>query len=83
MTSTKGTKKETATVPADQAKVMAGVLAILVAEREERLNGTDHKNKPAKTEVLLSNAGLSATEIAQVMGKNLAAVQKTIQRGRK
>jgi len=62
---------------------MAGVLAILVAEREERLNGTDDKNKAAKTEVLLANAGLSATEIAQLMGKNLAAVRKTIQRGRK
>lgn len=62
---------------------MAGVLAILVAEREERLNGTDEKNKPAKTEVLLANAGLNAAEIAQLMGKNLEAVRKSIQRGRK
>lgn len=82
MTSTRSPKKQAAPAPPDEAKTMAGVLAILVAEREERLNGTDEKNKPAKTEVLLSNAGLSANEIAQVMGKTLAAVQKAIQRGR-
>jgi DNA-directed RNA polymerase specialized sigma24 family protein len=82
MTATRDTKKQTA-VPPDLAKVMAGVLAILVAEREERLDGTDERNKPAKTEVLLSNAGLTPGEIAQVMGKNLAAVRKAIQRGRK
>jgi DNA-directed RNA polymerase specialized sigma24 family protein len=83
MTSTRGTKKQAAPAPPDQATVMAGVLAILVAEREERLNGTDEKNKPAKTEVLLANAGLSANDIAQLMGKNLDGVRKAIQRGRK
>jgi DNA-directed RNA polymerase specialized sigma24 family protein len=82
MTASKGTKKEAVAAP-DQGKVVAGMLAILVAEREERLNGTDEKNKPAKTEVLLSNAGLSAGEIAQVMGKNIDGVRKAIQRGRK
>jgi DNA-directed RNA polymerase specialized sigma24 family protein len=82
MTASKGTKKETITPP-DQGKLLAGMLAILVAEREERLNGTHEKNKPAKTELILSNAGLSPGEIAQVTGKNVAAVQKAIQRGRK
>ena len=77
------TNNQAAAAPSDPASVMAGVLAILVAEREERLNGIDDKHKPAKTEVLLANAGLTATEIAQIMGKNLAAVQKAIQRGRK
>jgi DNA-directed RNA polymerase specialized sigma24 family protein len=62
---------------------MAGVLALLVAEREDRLNGSEQKYKPAKTEVVLSSAGLSATEIALIMGKTTAAVQKAIQRGRK
>lgn len=83
MPGTRAPKKQTATVPPNPSSVMAGVLAILVAEREERLNGSDEKNKPAKSEVLLANAGLTPNEIAQLMGKNLAAVQKTIQRGRK
>jgi DNA-directed RNA polymerase specialized sigma24 family protein len=67
----------------DQEKVLAGVLALLVAEREERLNGIDGKKQPVKTEVLLAGAGLTAPEIAQLMGKNLEAVRKAIQRGRK
>jgi DNA-directed RNA polymerase specialized sigma24 family protein len=82
MTDSKTTKKEPIAAP-DMGKLMAGVLAILVAEREERLNGTDERNKPAKTELLLSNAGLAPNEIARVMGKNVAAVKKAIQRGRK
>jgi DNA-directed RNA polymerase specialized sigma24 family protein len=82
MTTPKPAKKDSITAP-DADKVMAGVLAILVAEREERLNGADEKNKPPKTEVLLANAGLSANEIAQVMGKNIDGVRKAIQRGRK
>ncbi len=83
MTSTRGTRKQTAPTPPGETKVMAGVLALLVAEREDRLNASDQKYKPANTEVLLSSAGLSANDIAQVMGKNATAVQKAIQRGRK
>jgi len=75
--------RQTAPTTLPQDKALAGVLAILVAEREERLTGTDEKSKPAKTEVLLANAGLSPSEIAQLMGKNFEAVRKTIQRGRK
>jgi DNA-directed RNA polymerase specialized sigma24 family protein len=82
MSTPKGAKREAAAVP-ELDKTAAAVLAILVAEREERLNGPDEKNKPAKTEVLLANAGLSANEVAQIMGKNLEAVRKAIQRGRK
>jgi DNA-directed RNA polymerase specialized sigma24 family protein len=67
----------------DADKAMAGVLALLVAEREDRLNGSDQKYKPAKTEVLLSSAGLTAVEIALIMGKTAGAVQKAIERGRK
>jgi DNA-directed RNA polymerase specialized sigma24 family protein len=67
----------------DEAKVMAGVLALLVAEREDRLNASDAKYKPAKTEVVLAAAGLSAADIAPLVGKNRPAVQKTIERGRK
>jgi DNA-directed RNA polymerase specialized sigma24 family protein len=67
----------------DEAKVMAGVLALLVAEREDRLNAGSEKYKPAKTEVVLAGAGLTAPEVAQLVGKNLDGVKKTIQRGRK
>jgi DNA-directed RNA polymerase specialized sigma24 family protein len=60
-------------------KALAGMLALLVAEREERL-GDD--TAPRKTEVVLANAGLTANEIAPLIGKNIAAVRKAIQRGR-
>lgn len=75
--------KASASGTPDAAKAMAGVLALLVAEREDRLNGSDQKYKPAKTEVLLASAGLTAAEIALVMGKSPGAVQKAIERGRK
>jgi DNA-directed RNA polymerase specialized sigma24 family protein len=73
----------TTTAAPDSGKVMAGVLALLVAEREDRLNEADQKYKPAKTEVILSTAGLSAGEIALLVGKTPGAVQKAIERGRK
>lgn len=62
---------------------MTGVLALLAAEREDRLNESDQKYKPAKTEVILSSAGLTAPEIAVIMGKTAGAAQKAIERGRK
>ena len=37
----------------------------------------------AKPEILLVRAGLSVKEIAELLGKNLAAVAKTIQRAGK
>jgi hypothetical protein len=67
----------------DEAKVMAGVLALLIAEREDHLNASDAKYTPAKTEVVLAGAGLTAPEVAALVGKNLAGVRKTIQRGQK
>jgi hypothetical protein len=59
---------------------MGGVLALLVAEREERLNdGTE----PQKTEAILAAAGVLPTQIAHLTGKKPDAVRKTIQRSRK
>ena len=63
-----------------QDKALAGVLALLVAEREERLG---EQEKPPRTEILLANAGLTAAEIATLLGKSLDAVRKTIQRAKK
>lgn len=58
---------------------MAGVLALLVDEREERAKGN---KDAAKTEVLLANAGLSIEDIVSLTGKKPDAVRKAIQRGR-
>ena len=44
------------------------------------LSSSGQLNKP---EVLLSRVGLSAREIAEILGKNPAAVAKTIQRAGK
>jgi hypothetical protein len=60
-----------------QEAAMAGILAILVEEREKRTKGEDDA---AKTEVLLAHAGLSNDDIAAVMGKSSDAVRKVIER---
>jgi DNA-directed RNA polymerase specialized sigma24 family protein len=70
-------KRERHQIPPESA--MAGVLALLVDERDERAKD----NKEArKTELILAEAGLSPDDIATVMDKNVGAVRKTIQRGR-
>ena len=63
----------------DQAKATAGVLALLADERERR---TDEKHEPRRTESVLVGAGLTAPEIAALLGKNRDAVAKAITRGR-
>ena len=59
---------------------LAGILALLVEEREERLKGD---KRAMKTEVLLANAGLSYDDIAAAMGKQPAAVRMAITRKKK
>jgi DNA-directed RNA polymerase specialized sigma24 family protein len=58
---------------------MAGVLALLVDERERHVKAD---REASKTEVLLSNAGLSIEDIQAASGKNPGAIRKTIQRAR-
>jgi DNA-directed RNA polymerase specialized sigma24 family protein len=67
--------------PLEQTKAINAVLALLVAQREERIgaNGAE----PRKTEIILASAGLNANQIAPLVGKKYDAVAKTIQRGRK
>ena len=60
-------------------KAMAGVLALMVDEREQRVEGKD----ALKIEVLLARAGLSNEDIAAVTGKNPDAVRKVIERAAK
>jgi hypothetical protein len=62
-----------------QDSALAGILALLVDEREERAKDS----KPdVRTEVLLADAGLSVDEIVAVTRRNEGAVRKAIQRGR-
>jgi hypothetical protein len=59
---------------------VAGVLALLVDARESRIK----EDKDAvKTEVLLSNAGLSIGNIAALMGKKYDTVKISLLRSRK
>jgi DNA-directed RNA polymerase specialized sigma24 family protein len=73
------TQKKDEALELDQDKALAGVLGLLVAEREERLND---KKDPRKTEVILADAGLAIGDIAKLMGKNYEAVKMAIRRGR-
>ncbi len=59
---------------------MAGILALLIDEREER---TRSQKDAAKTEVLLAQAGVSIDEIAAVTGKKYDAVRMAISRGKR
>jgi hypothetical protein len=68
--------------PLDQGKALTALLALVVADREERLAASADGKDTRKTELILSTAGLQANEIAPLVGKNLAAVQKAIQRSR-
>lgn len=63
-------------------KALSAMLALLIAEREERLASSPNGHGARKTEVILAAGGLSPAEIAPLMGKNLDAVRKAIQRGR-
>jgi hypothetical protein len=59
---------------------VAGVLALLVEAREQRVK--DDKSA-VKTAVLLSNAGLSIDDIAAVTGKKYDAVRVALNRATK
>lgn len=70
-------KGQPESIPLEQS--MAGVLALLVADRQER----GHADDAPKTEVLLDSAGLTTSTIARLLGKNEGAVRKSVQRARK
>lgn len=77
----KKTPQAAAPQPLSLDKSMAAVLALLVADREDRL--AENGKEPRKTELVLATAGMQAPEIAPLVGKNVGAVRKAIQRGRK
>jgi DNA-directed RNA polymerase specialized sigma24 family protein len=72
------------TEPLPAGKALSAMLALLVAEREDHLAKTQaNGDSLRKTELILAASGLSALEIAPLVDKNVDAVRKTIQRGRK
>jgi hypothetical protein len=66
--------------PLPSAKALSAMLALLVADREEDIASKDGNVR--KTELILAASGLTAAEIVPLVGKNIDAVRKTIQRGK-
>jgi len=58
--------------------LLRALLAIQIADREERLAGTTGR----RTELILIDAGLSIGEVAALTGKNYQAVQKAAVRAK-
>lgn len=63
-------------------KSLLAILMLLVEKRENTSRKTD-SDKNRNIEVLLAETGFNGPEIARIVNKNLAAVQKAIQRSRK
>ena len=64
-------------------QAMGGILALLAAEREERINSDKTVIKDLrKTEVVLAESGMTPAQIAGLLGKKSNSVAKTIQRAR-
>jgi hypothetical protein len=66
----------------DTDTALAAILAVLVADREDRLYADDPKREPIKTEVVRSLAGLENSEIVPLVARSADSVQKTVKRGR-
>jgi DNA-directed RNA polymerase specialized sigma24 family protein len=58
--------------------LLKAMLALQVADREERLNG----GEPRKTDVVLADAGIELQEIATLTGRKYEAVKATVRRAR-
>lgn len=65
--------------PSFSEKVMIGVLAMLCADRDERLAAGAPGRKP---ELVLYDAGLSIAEIVRITGRNYNTVKTIVRRGR-
>jgi len=62
-------------------RALAGILALLAADREERAATRAIDSVPIKPpEVVLASAGMSAREIGAVLGKPHEAVRSTLRR---
>ena len=57
-------------------RVALGVLALLIADRDERIEGT----APRRSDHVLADAGFNAGEIAALTGRNPEAVRSSLRR---
>jgi DNA-directed RNA polymerase specialized sigma24 family protein len=57
-------------------KTLRGVLALMAADRDERIEG----GPPRRSELVLADAGFTASEIAQLTGRNGEAVRSALRR---
>jgi DNA-directed RNA polymerase specialized sigma24 family protein len=57
-------------------RALLGILALLAADRDERLEG----GTPRRTELVLADAGFSAREIANLTGREYEAVRSSLRR---
>jgi len=61
--------------------IKLSAVIVLLSDYRER-GGRSMDNDGVKTEVLFKKIGLSPAEIAKLLNKSLAAVQKTLQRSK-
>src|SRR5689334_6595141 len=63
-------------------QAMIGILALLAAERDDRLSQVAGRREvdSRRTEVLLAESGLTADQISKVLGKKPDTVRKTLSR---
>lgn len=65
--------------PSFSEKLMIGLLAMMCADRDERLAAGAPGRKP---ELILHDAGLSIAEIVRITGRNYNTVKTIVRRGR-
>lgn len=69
--------------PASIEQLMAGVLAMLVADREDRLAARDGRSiESRRTELILAGAGFTYQQIGALLDKKPDTVKKAISRAR-
>jgi len=59
-------------------RLLSGVLAMLVAERDDRLKD----NEPRPSEVILADAGFTVAEIAALTGRKYETVKSALRRSK-
>jgi DNA-directed RNA polymerase specialized sigma24 family protein len=61
---------------------LAGILALLAADRDDRLRDPNSSERARRTELVLADAGLTPQEISKVLNKKPNTVAKMISRAR-
>jgi hypothetical protein len=65
--------------PEETPVLLRAMLALMIDEREARRP----EQRGERTEVLLANAGLGATQISELTGKQAAAIRMSLSRARR